>query len=44
METFLPVVVSDIENGPESSKHAMSIVAALLFRAFSRQAVIRLLL
>ena len=31
---FLPVVVSDIENGPESAKHAMSIVAALLFERF----------
>ena len=31
---LLPVVVSDIENGPESAKHAMSIVAALLFERF----------
>ena len=32
---FLPVVVSDIENGPTTAKHAMSIVAALLYERFN---------
>lgn len=32
---LLPVVISDIENGPESAKHAMSITAALLLERFN---------
>lgn len=31
---FLPVVVSDIEEGPAKAKHAMSIVTALLYHRF----------
>lgn len=31
---LLPVVVSDIENGPADCKHAMSIVCALLYERF----------
>lgn len=31
---LLPVVVSDIENGPEAATHAMSVVTALMYRRF----------
>ena len=32
---LLPIVVSDIENGPDSAKHAMSFVAALLLKRYN---------
>ena len=32
---LLPVVVSDINNGPKNAKHAMSITVALLFERFN---------
>ena len=35
---FLKVVEADIENGPEKSKHAMSIVTALLYHRFKKNA------
>lgn len=31
---YLPVVLSDIENGPSEAKHAMSIVCALLYERY----------
>lgn len=31
---YLPVVVSDMENGPENAKHAMSVVTALMYERF----------
>lgn len=31
---LLPVVVSDLENGPEAATHAMSVVTALMYRRF----------
>ncbi len=36
---YLPVVVSDIENGPANSHHAMSLVAALLLERFNAGAM-----
>ena len=33
---LFPVVVSDVENGPQKAKHAMSIVAALLFARYQK--------
>lgn len=35
---FLPVVLADIENGPEAPKHAMSIVASLMLKRFQKGA------
>ena len=35
---LLPVVISDIENGPGSARHAMSITAALLLERFNKGA------
>ncbi len=32
---FLPVVVSDMEKGPESATHAMSVVTALMWKRFN---------
>lgn len=31
---LLPIVVSDMENGPEAATHAMSVVTALMYRRF----------
>ena len=31
---FLPVVIADMENGPENASHAMSVVAALMWKRF----------
>lgn len=31
---YLPVVVSDMENGPKDAKHAMSVVTALMYERF----------
>ena len=36
--SFLPVVAGDFENGPESARHAMSIVTALLFHRYQNGA------
>ncbi len=32
---FLPIVVSDMENGPEAANHAMSVVTALMWKRFN---------